>query len=59
MSFVTVFTAGTMAFVLVVPVLMVLALSVLSPLRRASADAAAAEVLAPGRASGRPFRNAG
>lgn len=38
MSFVTVFTAGTMAFVLLVPVLMVLALSTVSPLRRAVAD---------------------
>ena len=35
MSFVTVFTIGTMAFVLVVPTLMILALTTLSPLRRA------------------------
>jgi hypothetical protein len=38
MSFVTVFTVGAMAFVLFVPVLMVLALSTASPLRRAAAS---------------------
>ncbi|MCW2845045.1 MAG: hypothetical protein JWN22_2961 [Nocardioides sp.] len=38
MSFVTVFTAGTMAFVLLVPMLMVLALSTVSSLRRAVAS---------------------
>lgn len=34
MSFVTVFTVSTMAFVLVVPALMILALTTVSPLRR-------------------------
>jgi hypothetical protein len=34
MSFVTVFTVSTMAFVLVVPALMILALATVSPLRR-------------------------
>lgn len=37
MSFVTVFTVGTMMFVLTVPVLMVLALSAVSPSRRRAA----------------------
>ena len=35
MSFVTVFTVSSMAFVLLVPVLMILALTTVSPLRRA------------------------
>lgn len=34
MSFVTVFTVSTMAFVLAVPALMILALTTVSPLRR-------------------------
>jgi hypothetical protein len=34
MSFVTVFTVSAMAFVLVVPALMILALATVSPLRR-------------------------
>ena len=34
MSFVTVFTVSTMAFVVVVPALMILALATVSPLRR-------------------------
>jgi len=34
MSFVTVFTVSTMAFVLLVPALMILALTTVSPLRR-------------------------
>ena len=34
MSFVTVFTVSTMAFVLAVPALMILALTAVSPLRR-------------------------
>lgn len=38
MSFATVFTVGATAFVLVVPALMVLVLSAVSPSRRAVAD---------------------
>jgi fumarate reductase subunit D len=49
MSFVTVFTAGTMAFVLLVPVLMVLALSTVTPLRRAVADGAVDGAQVPDR----------
>jgi Na+-transporting methylmalonyl-CoA/oxaloacetate decarboxylase gamma subunit len=37
MSFVTVFTVSTMAFVLAVPALMILALTTVSPLRRSVA----------------------
>lgn len=37
MSFVTVFTVSTMAFVLAVPALMILALTAVSPLRRSVA----------------------
>lgn len=37
MSFVTVFTVSTMAFVLLVPALMILALTTVSPLRRSLA----------------------
>jgi hypothetical protein len=37
MSFVTVFTVSSMAFVLLVPVLMILALTTVSPLRRSLA----------------------
>ena len=38
MSFVTVFTVSTMAFVLAVPALMILALTTVSPLRRSIAS---------------------
>jgi Na+-transporting methylmalonyl-CoA/oxaloacetate decarboxylase gamma subunit len=38
MSFVTVFTVSTMAFVLLVPALMILALTTVSPLRRRVAE---------------------
>ena len=38
MSFVTVFTVTTMAFVLAVPALMILALATVSPLRRSVAS---------------------
>lgn len=41
MSFVTVFTAGALTFVLLVPTLMILTLSTMSPVRRAVADAMA------------------
>ena len=37
MSFVTVFTVSTMAFVLLVPALMIVALTTVSPLRRSVA----------------------
>ena len=39
MSFVTVFTVSSMAFVLLVPALMILALTTVSPLRRRVAHA--------------------